>query len=203
MDGAVALISGRSIDDLDRLFMPLRFCASGIHGCERREANGCVVRPPLASLKIGRVRHELDVFVSQRPGLILEDKHHALAIHFRQAPELEGEVRGLMRALCKSLGPDYRLQTGKCVLEIRLSGYTKGTAIAEFMRHSPFAGRTPVFIGDDISDEQGFFVVNELGGVSINVGNSIDTLAKHRLNGVSDVLQWLEGMAVDCSSALA
>jgi trehalose 6-phosphate phosphatase len=60
-----------------------------------------------------------------------------------------------------------------------------------------------VFIGDDISDEQGFFVVNELGGVSINVGNSIDTLAKHRLNGVSDVLQWLEGMAVDCSSALA
>jgi len=193
-NGALALVSGRSIDDLDRLFAPLRLCASGVHGCERRDATGRIVRPIVDTDALPVVRRELQQFVDQHPGLLLEDKGFAIAVHFRRVPYMSGDVLSVMRRLCQWLGPRFTLQSGKCVLEIRPTGFSKGTSIAAFMSEAPFAGRRPVFLGDDVTDEDGFAVVNDLGGVSIKVGESPTTLARGRLRGVREVRHWLQTM---------
>lgn len=192
LDGAVALVSGRSIQDLDRLFAPLRPCAAGQHGCERRDAFGCTTRCFIDPALLDAARIELDTFVGLHSGLLLEDKGHSLALHFRRAPELGAAAHELMTALCAQLGPQFTLQAGKCVYEIRSAARSKGTAIAEFMEERPFRGRTPVFIGDDVTDEDGFGVVNELGGLSIRVGASAPTKAQQQLRDVRAVLQWLD-----------
>ncbi len=191
LDGALALVSGRSIDDLDRLFAPLRLCASGVHGCERRESDGLMVRPIVDPGVLDAAREDLQRFVDLNPGLILEDKGFGLAVHFRRVPLLSGDVLSVMRRLCLSLGPRFTLQAGKCVLEIRPSGFSKGTSIAAFMQQPPFVGRMPIFMGDDVTDEDGFAVVNEFGGLSIKVGDAPTTFAQQRLGGVRDVRQWL------------
>lgn len=192
LDGALALISGRSIDDLDRLFAPLRLCASGVHGCERREPDGRIMRPEVDPEALNVVREELQRFVALTPGLLLEDKEFGLAVHFRRVPHMGGDVLTTMRSMCLWLGPRFTLQAGKCVLEIRPTGFSKGTSIAAFMQLPPFAGRTPIFMGDDVTDEDGFAVVNDLGGLSIKVGNAPTTFAQQRLSSVRDVRHWLE-----------
>jgi len=194
LEGALALVSGRSIASLDALFSPLRLCASGVHGCERRDASGLLVRPTIEPEALDVVRGELQRFVDLNPDLILEDKGFGLAMHFRRVPQMSGDVFMLMRRMCQRLGPRFTLQSGKCVLEIRPTGFSKGTSIAEFMRQTPFTGRTPVFLGDDLTDEDGFAVVNDLGGVSIKVGNASTTLAKRHLPGVREVRRWLQAM---------
>jgi trehalose 6-phosphate phosphatase len=191
LDGALALVSGRSLASLDQLFTPLRFIASGVHGCERRASDGIVIRPEIDAAKIAQVRNALGEFVRGHEGLLLEDKHYALAVHFRRAPEMRDEVYRLMNEVLLQLGPTFALQAGKSVLELRPGAWTKGSSITAFMQEAPFQGRTPVFIGDDVTDEDAFAVVNELQGVSIRVGKATATLARHRLGGVSDVLRWL------------
>jgi len=192
LDGALALVSGRSLANLDQLFSPLRFIASGVHGCERRAANGTVLRPEVDAAKIARVHTELGEFVRGHEGLLLEDKHYALAVHFRRAPQMQDEVYRVMNDVLLQLGPTFALQAGKSVLELRPGAWTKGSSITSFMQEAPFAGRKPVFIGDDVTDEDAFEVVNELGGVSIRVGQAAATQALHRLGGVSEVLRWLQ-----------
>ena len=192
LDGALALVSGRSLANLDQLFNPLRFIGSGVHGCERRLADGIVMRPEIDAAKIARVRNELGEFVRGHDGLLLEDKHYALAVHFRRAPEMQVEVYRIMNEVLLHLGPTFALQAGKSVLELRPGAWTKGSSITAFMQDAPFRGRTPVFIGDDVTDEDAFAVVNELQGISIRVGKASATLARHRLGGVSDVLRWLQ-----------
>jgi trehalose 6-phosphate phosphatase len=192
LDGALALISGRTLQDLDRLFEPLRFCAAGVHGCERRAASGQVSRPPIDPRRLDDARHLLDDFVMWRDGLIVEDKGYALALHFRRAPHLSAAVDCIMRTACERLGPDFMVQAGRCVFEIRPAGWTKGSCIRTFLRQRPFVDCTPIYIGDDLTDEDGFAAVNEFGGLSIRVGAAHVTLAQHRLPGVRDVLQWLE-----------
>jgi trehalose 6-phosphate phosphatase len=192
LDGALALVSGRSLASLDQLFSPLRFIASGVHGCERRAPNGNVMRPEIDAASIARARHELGEFVRSHEGLLLEDKHYALAVHFRRAPELENEVYRVMNDVQSHLGPIFALQAGKSVLELRPGAWTKGTSITAFMQEAPFVGRTPVFVGDDVTDEDAFVVVNEMQGVSIRVGPPMATAACHRLGGVSEVLRWLQ-----------
>jgi trehalose 6-phosphate phosphatase len=194
LDGAVALVSGRSIDNLDALFAPLRLTASGVHGCERRDASGTLVRPIIDPVALAAVREELERYVALHPGLILEDKGFGLALHFRLVPQMSGDVLMLMRSMCHRLGPTFTLQAGKCVLEIRPTGFSKGTSIAAFMQEAPFKGRMPVFLGDDVTDEDGFAVVNDLGGISIKVGDAPSTLAKRRLGGVREVHRWLHGL---------
>jgi trehalose 6-phosphate phosphatase len=191
LDGALALVSGRSLANLDQLFSPLRFIASGVHGCERRTADGHVLRPEVDAAAIALVRSQLADFVRGHEGLLLEDKHYALAMHFRRAPEMQHEVYRVMNEVLLHLGPTFALQAGKSVLEVRPSAWTKGSSIRSFMQEAPFIGRTPVFIGDDVTDEDAFAVVNEMQGVSIRVGKAVATLAKHRLGGVSEVLRWL------------
>ena len=194
LDGALALVSGRTLNDLDHLFAPLRFCAAGVHGWERREVTGCVIRPQLDTRLLDAARDRLRQFVVRHDGLILEDKGHALALHFRRAPHLSADASDVVRAACRQLGSAFVVQAGKCVFEIRPTGCTKGTAIRAFIQGPPFRNRLPIYIGDDLTDEDAFAIVNEAGGISIKVGDEHDTLAQHRLPGVRQVLRWLESI---------
>ena len=192
LEGAVALISGRTIADLDYLFSPLRFCASGIHGAERRHSNGRIVRAPIANRdQLAYAEEELDAFVRAHEGLLLEDKSFALALHYRLAPHLETTAREKMLSVVQQLGPSYVLQPGKRVFEIRPAAFTKGTAIRSFLSEAPFAQRSPIYLGDDLTDEHAFEAVNALNGISIRVGDQAATHAKFRIPTIAQVHQWL------------
>ncbi|NJO12691.1 MAG: trehalose-phosphatase [Gammaproteobacteria bacterium] len=194
LDGALALVSGRTLNDLDHLFAPLRFCAAGVHGWERREATGRVVRSQLDAHRLDSARQLLRRFAERDDGLLLEDKGHALAVHFRRAPHLSADVRDAVTEASEHLGSAFAMQAGKCVFEIRPSACTKGTSISAFMQQPPFLNRLPIYIGDDLTDEDAFAIVNEVGGISIKVGGEHWTLAQHRLPGVRQVLSWLESI---------
>ena len=178
--GAVALISGRSIADIDELFAPLRLPVAGQHGTERRSADGTLHRhaPPVEHL--AGAAAELVRLTAARAGLVFENKGMTLALHYRMAPALRELAGREMRRIAAALGDEFELQAGKFVYEIKPSGKDKGVAIAEFMAEPPFAGRIPVFIGDDLTDEHGFDLVNRLGGHSVKVGGG-DTVARWRV----------------------
>ena len=188
--GAVALVSGRSVQDIDTLFAPLAFAAAGQHGTERRAADGFIRRhtPPLDDL--GRAAAEIVRLTAAHSGLVFENKGMTLALHYRLAPSLRSLAEGKMRVIAAGLGDAFELQTGKFVVEIKPSGKDKGSAIAEFIAEAPFAGRRPVFIGDDLTDEPGFEVVNRAGGHSVKVGPGI-TRARWHLYDAAAVRQWL------------
>ncbi|MFO7304086.1 MAG: trehalose-phosphatase [Gammaproteobacteria bacterium] len=197
LEGALALVSGRTIADLDRLFAPLRLCASGVHGAERRGPDGRLIREPLDLSGLHSVREELAAYARSHQGILLEDKGYALAVHFRLAPQLADSVHALTKRIVERLGPQYVLQAGKCVYEIRPSATTKGTAVRTFMQQSPFLARQPIYIGDDVTDEDAFETVNALGGISIRVGESAPTRATYRLARVADVHKWLRELSVE------
>lgn len=186
----VALISGRPIVDLDGLFAPLRLPVAGQHGAERRTANGRAI-PMERPAQMSAARDALAGFAEGRPGLLLEDKGLTLALHYRLTPRLESEVEAMMKAWMHKLGGQLTLLPGNMVYELRPTATDKGAAIAAFMEEPPFAGRVPVFIGDDTTDEDGFRMVNRMGGLSVKVGGG-QTVADWRLSGVATVLQWLE-----------
>ncbi len=188
--GALALISGRSVAEIDRLF-GRNFCAAGQHGAERRDAAGKMHqhRVPLAGLR--KALKRLRLMVAEHPALVLEDKGMNLALHYRSAPELAATVRETLRRLAEELGDDFELQSGKMVMEIKPSGKDKGTAIAEFLAEAPFRGRLPVFIGDDLTDEFGFELINRVGGCSVKVGEG-SSAANWRLPNADAVRAWLK-----------
>ena len=190
VDGAAALISGRSVDDIERLFAPLRFPIGGQHGTERRSADGVLHRqaPPLEQL--GRAAADMVRLTAAHSGLVFENKGMTLALHYRLAPQLAGVAAREMNAIVERLGDEFELQNGKLVYEIKPSGKNKGSAIAEFMAEAPFRGRVPVFIGDDLTDELGFQVVNRLGGHSIKVGSGVSR-ARWSLADAAAVHAWL------------
>lgn len=192
--GAVALVSGRSVEDIDKLFAPLSYPAAGQHGTERRTADGSIRRhlPPLESL--GRAAGEIVQLTAAHAGLVFENKGMTLALHYRLAPGLRALAEREMRAIAAGLGDAFELQTGKFVAEIKPSGKDKGSAIAEFIAEAPFAKRRPVFIGDDLTDEPGFDVVNRAGGHSVKVGPGI-TQARWHLFDAAAVRRWLEAYA--------
>lgn len=190
--GALALISGRSLSELDRLFAPAVFPAAGQHGLERRDAQGrVVIRPQIDTRLLRRAREVLAHLESQHKGLLLEDKGSALAMHYRLAPQFESTVRAEMMQLVEPLDGRFVLRKGKCVLELSPAGFSKRGAIEAFMAEAPFSGRTPVFVGDDVTDEDGFEAVNALGGYSIRVGSLTDTQAQYSFGSVSGVIAWL------------
>ena len=190
--GAVAVVSGRALADVDRLLGPggPRLPAAGQHGIERRDASGHVTQHPFAAARLEKAREELAAAVAARPGLVLENKGASLALHYRRAPQLGGYAHRLVRSLAPRLGPRFRILAGKRVVEVKPAGRDKGAAVLEFMREPPFRGRAAVFIGDDIADEHGFTAVNRLGGVSIKVGPG-RTAARWRLRDVAAVWAWL------------
>jgi trehalose 6-phosphate phosphatase len=188
--GAVALISGRSLHDLDLLFRGPALPAAGQHGLERRNGRGEVWRLHVASDSLSLARARLTALASRHGGLFVEDKGLSLALHFRAAPQLEHEMHAAVHAIVAELGAGYVVQTGKLVVELRPTGSDKGEAIAAFMSEEPFRARVPVFIGDDATDEHGFATVNAMGGHSVKVGEG-PTIARWRLPDVRAVERWL------------
>jgi trehalose 6-phosphate phosphatase len=194
MDGAVALVSGRPVADLDRLFAPLRLAAAGQHGAERRGAGGESVLERPGAGALAAARAALAALAARHPELLVEDKGAALAVHYRRAPHLEPAVERALGAIAGASGGDYALQPGKMVRELVPHGRNKGGAIAAFLREPPFAGRTAVFIGDDLSDEHGFAFVNAIGGHSVKVGAGASA-ARWRFAGAAEVRAWLGAYA--------
>jgi len=170
LEGALAIVSGRALADIDGLFQPHRFPAAGIHGAERRDALGELHLAGHASTALEPARAALREFVALHPGLLLEDKGRSLALHFRQAPHLEGAARELAERLLAVLPPGTQLQPGHSVIEIKGAAATKRTAIEQFLQEPPFAGRVPVFLGDDLTDEDGLSCVEAMGGHAVFVG---------------------------------
>lgn len=188
-DGALALISGRSMAELDKLATPFHFPLAGVHGAERRDINDKTHVVTLPAPVVKTLQQELSDALALMPGTELEAKGMAFALHYRQAPEAEEAIMWLAEKMTKRF-PELALQPGKCVVELKPLGIHKGAAIRAFMQEAPFAGRTPVFIGDDLTDEAGFKQVNALGGVTVKVGAG-ETLATWRLANVRMVYHWL------------
>ncbi|MGH9320855.1 MAG: trehalose-phosphatase [Vicinamibacteria bacterium] len=188
--GALALVSGRSLEGIDAIVRPLRLPAAGLHGLERRNASGVVTRVEADRTAFVPVERRFESFVGENPGSFIEDKKASLALHYRGAPEASDKAERLARDLSSEIPAGLLVQPGKMVIEVKPSGRTKGTAIAEFMAEAPFGGRMPVFLGDDLSDEDGFEWVNGKGGISIKVGPG-PTEARYRLESVDAVALWL------------
>lgn len=190
LGGAFALVSGRSLDSIDRLF-PGPWDAVGCHGAEWRLGGQRFTPPPpwpdglIAGIEAARRR---------LPGVMLERKSQSLALHFRAAPEQEAAVRTLAEAAIATDTQGLDLLEGKSVMEIVPAGYSKGQAIERFMRLPPYAGRRPVFAGDDVTDESGFTAVNAMGGLSIHVGDSPMTRALFRFPDTEAMRHWLNGL---------
>ncbi|HAF43375.1 MAG TPA: trehalose-phosphatase [Gallionellaceae bacterium] len=188
--GAMALVSGRAISDLEKLLSALHLPLAGQHGLERRDAAGRLwmhAAPPAAKCTI---KEALAPVLAQHSDLLLEDKGLTLALHYRQAPQLAYYVQRLMNQLAREADAGLEVQQGKCVAEIKPSGIDKGTAVAEYLAEAPFTGRRAVFIGDDLNDEHGFAEVNRLDGISIKVGKG-PSCARYRLPDVAAVRRWL------------
>ena len=192
--GALALVSGRRVADLDSLFAPLTLPAAGAHGAERRDAAGGFHGEDY-SAALAPAKRLLAAWAASHPGALLEDKGAALALHYRAVPQLEDDARRIVAAAAAAAGSGFHVQGGKKVLEIKAGAVRKGLAIAQFLAEAPFEGRVPVFLGDDLTDEDGFGVVNERGGHSIAVGVGHETCARWHLDNVPEVLRWLESCA--------
>ena len=194
LDGAVAVVSGRPLDELAHMLAPFAGGIAGDHGLERRSGNGSVTRCRVHP-ELGRFRPLVADFVARHDGVFLEDKGGSLAVHYRQAPSLGARCRALVRRAAQSSNGALAAVAGKMVIELIPRSAGKGRAIAEFLADPPFRGRRPVFVGDDITDEDGFAAVNRLGGVSVHVGGGA-TVARHNLATVGDVWAWLaQGLA--------
>lgn len=189
LQGALALISGRPLVELDRMFAPLRLPAAGVHGVERRDARGVIRRPQAAHGALAAARSKLQQLVAERPGLMLEDKRVALAVHFRLAPRYREVVELVLAHVVDPLVPAFHVLEGDHVMEIKPSFYDKATAVDWFMRQAPFAGRTPVFVGDDITDRDALEAVRHRGGIAIAVGDRIEST--WRLPDPASVRSWL------------
>jgi len=187
--GAVAVVSGRALADLDRLLAPLRLAAAGQHGAELRGPGGRVRRLPADARRLAEMAASLEPLLARGPGLELERKGLALALHYRNAPALEEAARRAMEDALRG-AEGFVLQPGKMVYEIKPRGASKGAAIAALMERAAFRGRLPLFAGDDLTDEAGFDFVQSQGGVSIKIGPG-PTRARWRLASPDALAAWL------------
>ena len=188
--GALALVSGRSLAMIDDLFRPLTLPAAGQHGVERRDARGRIHRPSFSPKLLKRAAEHIRAFAEGHAGLVFEDKGYSMALHYRLAPGLAGAAHAVVREAAREVGSSVEVQRGKMVAELKLAGHDKGKAIEAFMQERPFAGRLPIFLGDDLTDEHGFATVERLGGWTIKVGVG-RTMARYRLPNVGAVSSWL------------
>ncbi|MEP0708871.1 MAG: trehalose-phosphatase [Parvibaculum sp.] len=192
LGGALAVVSGRPLAEIDAL-MGVVLPGAGVHGLELREHRDGAPHPPPDDGAAAAVHRALMPMVADDPRLILEEKPGAVALHYRRAPERESECRAAMKAALAGVS-GLHLIDGKMVLEAKPDHVNKGYAISRLMGAEPFAGRIPVFAGDDRTDEDGFEVVNALKGVTIKIGSG-ESRAKYRVASVEEFLVWLEGVA--------
>jgi trehalose 6-phosphate phosphatase len=194
--GAVAFVSGRAINDIDRLFAPLEAAAIGGHGAEIRmpgaEKERCFDRQI-----DDQIRSFLTVMAGKIEGVIFEDKGYSLALHYRLAPHQAETVHAAIEAAIADYPPGtFEMLPGKDVYELKSTHFSKGTGIRELMQRAPFKGRRPIFIGDDVSDEAGFNVMPDFDGLAFSVGREVKGLAGS-FKMPADVRQWLCDMAWD------
>jgi trehalose 6-phosphate phosphatase len=190
LGGALALVSGRPIAFLDACFAPIRFDAAGLHGLEHRISGRLTSCRPEDHPGLRAAVERLQGLLAPYPGVLIEDKGCSVAIHWRLAPARAELAQGTAQAIAESLGPDYRIQYGKAVAEIIPTASGKGWVIESFLAQPPYRGRTPVFIGDDLTDEHGFETVTARGGLSVRVGQGA-TVARARLETPADVRRCL------------
>jgi trehalose 6-phosphate phosphatase len=188
LHGRVAIISGRSVAQIDSLFANPSLAVGGSHGLELRWPDGHHDRPerPATLDAVVRAMRQLQ---REHPGIVVEEKPYSAALHYRLAPQAEDACLALGAQLSISSG--LPLQRGKMMLELRAAGADKGGALRAFMAKPEMAGHRPIFIGDDETDEHAFAAAADLGGAGILVGPFRRTAARFRLSGVDDTLAWL------------
>lgn len=194
LGGALAVVTGRPVGEIDHWLESSVVAVAGIHGAERRSADGRLAPTPGAAPPPGEVaqaRARLAEVADAHAGVVFEDKGCAFVLHFRAAPE---RGRTCVEAVKRLESAAFEVLAGASVAELRPRGIHKGAAIEAFMDEAPFAGRTPAFVGDDVTDEDGFRAVNEMGGVSVLAGPARATGARHRLPDVASVVAWLRGI---------
>jgi trehalose 6-phosphate phosphatase len=189
--GALALVSGRSLNDIDLIFAPEQFPAVGGHGAEMRvsiDSEAVAVHAPPMDKELKR---RLAAIAKLSPGILLEDKGYSLALHYRLAPHAEKAIYEAVSLIRADL-PNAPIEVlpGKCVCEIKHSGFTKATGVRELMTHAPFRGRRPFFIGDDVTDESVFAIMPDFGGLAFSVGRRAQGVAGH-FDEPRDVRAWL------------
>ncbi|HEV2561045.1 MAG TPA: trehalose-phosphatase [Rhizomicrobium sp.] len=190
--GAVALVSGRTLAEIDGLFAPLRLSAVGGHGAEiRPDPAGKPLQPAIPGLD-PQLKQQIASSAAKIAGLLIEDKGYSLALHYRAVPEARPELETLLEsALRGSKGVE--ILQGKSILEVKPSGYNKGTGVRELMKFDPFAFRMPIYTGDDLTDQNAFAAMPEFGGWGISVGHSIPG-ADASLESPAEVRRWVEWM---------
>lgn len=192
LDGRMAIVSGRTLKEIDRIVDRAALSAAGVHGLERRRRDGSVDRPA-ASPAVAEVLAAFRRFAEDRPGVVVEDKIISAGLHFRQCPAAAEDALALAHDLAAKMG--LHPQPGHMVVELRTPGTDKGGAVTAFMAEPPFVGALPVMLGDDLTDEAGFRAAEALGGFGVLVGPHRPTAARYGLAGVPAVLDWLETVA--------
>lgn len=193
LGGALAPVSGRPLREVDAL-LHLDGAAAGLHGAELRAPDGFALEEPIESDGLDAARTQA-TRAAAIPGVLVEDKQNAIALHYRAAPDAALEVRRIAAAMLDAAGDAYELMHGAFVVELKPANVDKGTAVAALMQVAPFAGRTPWVIGDDLTDEDAFAEANARGGVSIIVGPRRPTAARHGLPGPAAARAWLAALA--------
>ena len=190
LGGALALVSGRRIETLDRLFAPLRLPAAGLHGLQRRRAGEELPPDPEPPAALQDIKAHARELLARYPQALLEDKGEAIGLHWRAMPEAAADLQAFaIQALTRL--PGYHLQPGDHLVELRPKRADKGDAIVAFLQEPPFMGRGPVFVGDDLTDEHGFEAVEARGGLAVLVGDRAGSVARHRLPDIASVHAWL------------
>jgi trehalose 6-phosphate phosphatase len=199
--GALALVSGRSVNDLDLLFSPLQLPAVGGHGAEFRLHVGGAQELRRSVPLDASLKREFATVAEIGPGIVIEDKDYSIALHYRLAPGLEDVIKQAVGQICAEhpLAP-IEVLLGKSVLEIKQIGFNKGTGVRELMRHPPFADRHPIFIGDDVTDESVFEIISEFDGLAFSVGRIVEGVDGH-FEKPESVRGWLTRIADEGESS--
>ncbi len=189
LSGRVAIISGRSIDSISALLGPLPIMIAGSHGLEVRGHDGNVSVPERPAA-LDRILPVMTDFANTKPGLLVEEKPFGAALHYRGAPDMQAASHALACALADESG--LHVQTGKMMVELRVGGAHKGSALCRLMALPPMAGRRPIFLGDDDTDEPAMVAAADIGGAGILIGTPRPSAAHYRLPDVPATLAWLE-----------
>ena len=194
--GALALVSGRKLDDIDLIFAPLQLAAIGGHGAELRPVPGDEPQIRASSLS-GELKRMLAALTALGPGILAEDKGYSLALHYRLAPDLGPALRAAVASICAQMPPGtVAILPGKAVVEVKPAAISKALAVRELMNYPPFADRHPIFIGDDTTDEPVFGVIPNFGGLGFSVGRIVPGVDGH-FDKPEDVRSWLTRIVAD------
>jgi len=203
LDGAVALVSGRPVSWIDKVFAPIRLPTAGQHGAELRLVGGGPIRTISVPSDLDPIRRRIAKAVADWEGVVLETKTFGIGVHFRLAPQRAADVRELLEGIVSDAPDQFEMLPGKMLFELKTRGPHKGRVVAAFMAVAPFAGRVPVFIGDDRTDEDGFREALARGGCAVQVGPGVSTVASSAVPSPQDLRDWLRAFPAMLRGAVA